>query len=28
MGLKTSRLGGYAPPTHKRYDGIFAPFAP
>lgn len=28
LGLKTSRLGGYAPPAHKRYDGIFAPFAP
>jgi allantoin racemase len=28
LGLRTSRLGGYAPPRAKPYAGAFAPFAP
>jgi allantoin racemase len=28
LGLKTSKLGGYAPPLAKTYTGIMAPFAP
>ena len=28
LGLKTSRLGGYASPRPKAYTGSFAPYAP
>ena len=28
LGLKTSKLGAYAPPPVKIYTGILAPFAP
>ncbi len=28
LGLKTSKIGGYAPPRGKTYHGIFAGFAP
>ncbi|MGE0313257.1 MAG: aspartate/glutamate racemase family protein [Lautropia sp.] len=28
LGLSTSRIGAYAPPIPKRYDGIFADAAP
>jgi allantoin racemase len=28
LGLRTSKLGGYAPPLPKSYSGLMAPFAP
>jgi allantoin racemase len=28
LGLKTSKIGGYATPRGKPYTGMFAPFAP
>ncbi len=28
LGVRTSKLGGYAPPLKKPYAGIFAGFAP
>ena len=28
MGLKTSKLGGYAKPLPKSYAGLFSPFSP
>lgn len=28
LGLRTSKRGGYAAPLAKRYEGIFAPYAP
>jgi allantoin racemase len=28
LGLKTSKIGAYAPPQPKRYLGAFAPYAP
>jgi allantoin racemase len=28
LGLRTSKVGGYAPPLRKAYHGLFAPFSP
>lgn len=28
LGLRTSKIGGYAPPRAKSYTGIFSPFSP
>jgi allantoin racemase len=28
LGLRTSKLGGYAAPPAKRYAGLFAPYSP
>jgi allantoin racemase len=28
LGLRTSKMGGYAAPLSKRYRGVFAPFSP
>jgi allantoin racemase len=28
LGLRTSRVGGYAAPRAKRFSGLFAPFSP
>jgi allantoin racemase len=28
LGLRTSKVGGYAPPLPKAYHGLFAPFSP